>query len=108
VFVLVDLAATHPAVTLAQPDDCTRFHLQVTGARDPALLASTLAEAGAGRLVGDDAFVRVDAVRAMAAGRVGAAWQTDFDGMLDYARTKGWVDDAGEAIQAHVEWQSPV
>jgi hypothetical protein len=108
VFVLVDLAATHPAVTLAQPDDCTRFHLQVTGARDPALLASTLAEAGAGRLVGDDAFVRVDAVRALAAGRVDAAWQTDFDGMLDYARTKGWVDDAGEAIQAHVEWQSPV
>jgi hypothetical protein len=44
----------------------------------------------------------------MAAGRVGAAWQTDFDRMLDYARTKGWLDDAGDAIQAHVEWHSPV
>ena len=26
--------------------------------------------------------------------------------MLDYARTKGWIDDTGNAIQAHVEYDT--
>lgn len=103
-FVLVDLAAAPPVVTLEEPDDCARFHLQIAGGRDPATLASTLRDAGTGRLVGDDAFIRVDALCALAAGRVGEGWQVDFDRMLDYARTKGWFDDAGDAIQAHIEW----
>jgi hypothetical protein len=46
-------------------------------------------------------------VRAMAGGRVGEGWADGFDRMLDYARGKGWLDDAGDAIQAHVEWDAP-
>ncbi len=33
-------------------------------------------------------------------------WIESFAGMLDYARSKGWVSDSAGAtrIQAHVEW----
>jgi len=24
--------------------------------------------------------------------------------MLEFARSKGWLDDSGHAIKAHVEW----
>ena len=106
-YVLVDLDATPPAVTLEEPDDCTRFYVAAMGARDPAVLASALDGVVIGWLAGDDAFIRTEAVRAMAGGRVGEGWADGFDRMLDYARGKGWLDDAGDAIQAHVEWDAP-
>jgi hypothetical protein len=42
----------------------------------------------------------------MARGRVGDDWTARFDAMLDYARTKGWIDDTNNAIQAHVEYDT--
>ncbi len=106
-FVLVDLTGPQPTVTLEEPADCARFHVQATGPRDPSRLATALAQSGAGRLRGDDAFVLVDALRSMAKGRVDDEWHADFARMLDYAGSRGWLDDGGGAIQAHVEWDMP-
>jgi hypothetical protein len=41
----------------------------------------------------------------MAEGRVAPTWRDDFDRMLAYAKSKGWLQ--GDAIQAHVEWDTP-
>jgi hypothetical protein len=30
------------------------------------------------------------------------AWRADFDATMDYARSKGWVDAAGERVRAHL------
>jgi hypothetical protein len=48
-------------------------------------------------------MVEIDAVRRMAQGRVRTGWDQDFAGMLEYARSKGWLDETGTSIQAHVE-----
>jgi hypothetical protein len=104
VYVQVDLTAQPPPVTLEEPDDCTRFHLAVVGGTDPARVFGALVDAAAGRLEGDHALVTIDAVRRMAAGRVGDDWGDRFDGMLGYARSKGWIDETGNAIQAHIEY----
>jgi len=108
-YVQVDLAPTPPVVTLEEPDDVQRFHVSVVGgdraAPDSlAMVYAALVDAAAGRLEGDDAWIAVDAVRRMAHGRVGPGWDADLDGMLGYARTKGWLDENGYAIRAHVEW----
>lgn len=103
-FVQVDLSATPPVVTLEAPEDTARFHVLVSGGRDAALVYGALVDAAAGRLEGDDAWIAVDAVRRMAAGRVGDRWDADLDAMLEYARGKGWLDEAGHSIRAHVEW----
>ena len=107
--VAVDLASTPAAVALDEPDDCRRFHVAARGAAvndgaDPDGLARTLTEHGLGRLDGDDVWVQVEAVRGLAAGRVGASWESDFAAMLAFARDKGWLDASGKAIRAHVEW----
>ena len=94
-------------VTLEEPADCTRFHVQAAGPRDEAGLAAALARSGAGRMQGDDAFIVIDAVRSMAKSQVDEGWYTDFAQMLDYAAGKGWRDAGGGAIQAHVEWETP-
>ena len=107
-FVKVLVDASPPQVTLEEPADCTRFHVAaVAGADDTARLDRALRDASVGRVDGgDDARVDVDAVRRMADGRVGPGWDGDFDRMRAYARDKGWLDDAGATIAAHVEWVS--
>ena len=102
--VSVDLTTTPPGVGLDEPDDCRRFHLAAIGGADPDGLDRVLTEHEMGRLDGDDAWVQVDAVRRMAAGRVGATWESDFTAMVAFARDKGWLDPSGTAIRAHVEW----
>ena len=32
-----------------------------------------------------------------------AQWQGDFDKMLAYAASKGWMDAAGAVVKAHIE-----
>jgi hypothetical protein len=56
--------------------------------------------AGAGHV-----WVRAAAVEgwAGAAGALDDAWREGFAKMLDYARTKGWTDESGEFVQAHIE-----
>jgi hypothetical protein len=108
-FVQVDLAQTPPRVTLEEPDDTRQFHLAVRGGSggdgsDVAMVYGALVDAAAGRLEGSDAWIGVDAVRRMAAGRVDAGWDDALAAMLEYARSKGWMDDAGNAVKAHVEW----
>ena len=103
-YLQVDLREQPPVVSLEAPDDVTRFHVEVVGGADRGLVFGALVDAAAGRLEGDDAYVAVDAVRRLAAGRVEPGWDEAFAGMLGYARTKGWLDEAGNAIKAHVEW----
>jgi hypothetical protein len=101
--VVVDVdGTTEPAtVTLEAPEDCKAFSVRIRG--DRARLAGALEAAGVGRMDGDEALVGVDAVRHLAAGRVGPSWEGDFAAMLDDAEGKGWIADEGRSIRAHVE-----
>jgi hypothetical protein len=104
-FVQVDTTQMPPVVTLEEPDDTKAFHLAVVGGGgDHGLVYGALVDAAAGRLDGEHAWIAVDAVRRMAAGRTGPGWNADFDAMLDDASNKGWVDETGATIRAHVEW----
>ena len=102
--VSVDLTTTPPDVHLDEPDDFKRFHVAAHGGADADRLARVLADHDCGRLDGDDVWVQVEAVRRLAAGRVGAGWESDFAAMVEFARDKGWLDASGNAIRAHVEW----
>ena len=103
---MVDLEPDTSEVSLAEPDDCQRFHVAVQGQGHAPAVDDALQSSGTGWLDGDGgAFVRVDRVRDLAAGRVGADWPVRFAAMLDFARDKGWLSDDGGAIRAHLEWQ---
>lgn len=51
---------------------------------------------------GEHVFLNVDAVRGLAGSTATAEWVRQFEGMVAFAREKGWVDDAGR-VRAHVE-----
>jgi hypothetical protein len=103
VIITVDLTGGTAVVELAEPADYKRFSVVVSGG-DSESLGAALTGQGIGRLLpSGDAMVDIGAVRRMAEGRVPAGWEEDFAGMLRYAGSKGWLDETGTAIQAHVE-----
>jgi hypothetical protein len=88
-------------VELVDAGDCKAFHVEVRGDVD---IAAVLDESGAGSLAsdGDHALIDIGWVRGAAVG-VGPDWDHDFGAMLDFARTKGWIDEGSGAIVAHLE-----
>jgi hypothetical protein len=104
VIIDVDLTGDTARLELLEPEDCKRFHVAVRGG-DPSALAAALDAAGAGRLLpSGEALIGAAAVERMAAGRVAEGWADDFAAMLKYAGSKGWLDETGTQVQAHVEW----
>ncbi len=97
-FVRVD-ANLH--VTLEEPHDFKRFHVEIDTGID--LLVAAQALGATARIEGDKtAWVSETALRAFPGVRDDRAWQKQLGGMLAYAKKKGWIDANG-AIQAHVE-----
>lgn len=74
-----------------------QLHVELDGV-DDATAAAAIAESGLGTLDGDHAMLSIAGLRA--AGEHTEEWRTSFDGMIDYARTQGWV--SGDHVRAHV------
>ena len=95
---IVRLAAdTPPALT--DVDRLDRLHAESPGPLDE------MAEGPLCRFDGDHVWLDVAAARA--AGAVATddpAWADGFDGMIAYAASKGWLDEAGTHVRAHVEF----
>ena len=92
------------AARLVDAEDLTSFAVVLEGDGDP----SPAALAAAGVLgFGDHAWVRTDALRRLAGSIATPEWEAAFAGMLDYARTRGWVDDEHGAVRGHVERRAP-
>lgn len=84
-------------VTLAEPEDFGRFHVESRGTGD---LAAALAPHGT--VEGEHAWIRLDAVERLA-GEVDDGWRRGFREMTAYAREHGFLSEGGTAIRAHVE-----
>ena len=85
------------AATVEDVRNLRQLHVELDGVDDPAA-AAAIAESGLGTLEGDHAWLTVAGLRA--AGEQTEPWLTEFDGMIGYARSKGWV--TGDRVRAHV------
>lgn len=56
---------------------------------------------------GGHVWLHIERLKATAAATVAAdqrdEWAADFDGMIAYARSKGWASDDGTSLRAHIE-----
>jgi hypothetical protein len=85
------------AVALDDPENFRAFKL-VSATPDAAALAAALS--GIGRIDGAHAWIDETWLRAKGAD-YGAGWEAEFDTMLAFAQSKGWVENG--AIRAHIE-----
>ena len=84
---------------LVDPEDFTSFKVVLHGAGAP--LAERLAPIGVAR-VDEHFWVSVDALRELAGDAATPAWEESLGAMLEFARSRGWVDDDLGAVRAHV------
>lgn len=66
-------------------------------------VASALRGAALGDVAGDHAWLHCAELEERGAVLMDdPQWRQAFHGMLDYARSKGWMDDRGVAVRAHI------
>ena len=89
------------SVELRDADNFGAFHVETPGsgstvARIAEVLGTPIPEADG------HVWVPTQLVREKAAATTDESWNEQFDGMLGYASSKGWLSDDGAWIQAHV------
>jgi hypothetical protein len=99
------IASPDPGISteLVEADDFKHFSVVVHAHADAETLRRAVGALG--RSDGDS-FVFVDPnalVRLPGALAHDPEWHTSLDGMLEFARSKGWVDASG-MVRAHVQW----
>jgi hypothetical protein len=101
----VYLAISDDGVELNEPDKVNDLYVSYWQRLGPDTIARVLAEHDAGELLPDlnHVMIPVATLRRLAEGRVGDDWETRFAGMLDVARERGWLDESGTAVRAHLE-----
>ena len=85
-------------VSLEDADNFKAFKVVDATASEESL-RTALANADAGRLDGEHVWVSADWLRAQAGGS--PEWDKNFEGLLAYAGSTGWLDDNG-AVRAHI------
>ncbi|MET7571982.1 hypothetical protein ABZT04_26285 [Streptomyces sp. NPDC005492] len=95
----VDVGRGHCEVRDA--DDLKRLSVVVAGEAPDEEIDRTLAPL-ARLLSPTHAWVSVRELRAACAREGDAAWMRDYDAMVAFAASRGWVDDTGAHLRAHV------
>ena len=99
--VIIDLGHNPAHLDLVEPDVFDRFAVVVTGPSDSVRFQAAVSRIGLAH-GSDHVYVEPDAVKALAGERASdPQWLEQFDGMVDYARSKGWSDADG-GIRAHL------
>lgn len=92
--------------SVSEADTLTDLRV-VTAIDDPAALGDAVRAAELGRTEpGETGHVFVDIERLRSLARSGATlddWDERFDAMIAYAERKGWLNDSGSAVRAHVD-----
>jgi hypothetical protein len=94
-------------VTLEDRDNFRAFKLVVEGPVARIYDARSALD-GIAELVDETtAWVSAAALRGRPEVAQDTAWQQSFAAMIEKARPHGWIDEARQAIKAHVEWVEP-
>jgi len=98
----VEIDPTQGRAEVREADDVEHFSVRTTGAADHESLSRSLGQLGRIDDTGH-AWIDIQALRDATGRSDDAEWSSGFDAMIAYATSKGWVDQAGAAVRAHVE-----
>ncbi len=87
--------------SLLEPDVFTAFDVLAPSLSTDQVLA-VLGGHGSPSAEPDHVFVAIAAVRSMAGDAADRDWEEQFQAMIAYAASKGWLNDAGDKIMGHL------
>jgi hypothetical protein len=91
-------------VVVEDRDNFRAFKLVVEGRREDIDAVRGVLAGTAELPDADTAWISEAALRRRPEVAQDAAWQQSFGAMIEKAKPHGWIDDARQAIKAHVEW----
>jgi hypothetical protein len=94
--------AADGSVTLDRPTEFTAFDIRSADPSPSAVLAA-LGPGGSDTPEDGHVLVAVATIRELAGSVADAGWETGLATMLAYAASRGWTDESGELIKAHIE-----
>jgi hypothetical protein len=94
--------AADGSVTLDQPTEFTAFDIRSADPSPPAVTAA-LGSGGSDAPEEGHVFVAVAAIRELVGAAADESWEAGLAAMLAYARSRGWTDESGELIKAHIQ-----
>jgi hypothetical protein len=99
--VFIKISADENVARIHEAETLTAFEIRTT-----ELNASNAASIiGNGAYVGDEehVWVPINWILNNAVEQASEKWNTEFRDMVDYAKTKGWVNEEATHLQAHIE-----
>lgn len=103
-YIRVNLAMREPSLELYGTDDLERFHVEVNRPLSGATMKAAdeiLRHTKVGRIDGDRAYIRTEALVQLAGNAATEDWVVRFGQMTWYAEKQGWVSPDGE-LAAHL------
>ena len=93
--------AISDTITLEDANNFREFHVAIDGDVDAAVAAFDGRAAASER--DNHLWIDIAFVRDLAGDAADAEWQTQFDAMLAYANSKGWIDEPANRVEAHIQ-----
>jgi hypothetical protein len=101
-YLSIEGESPRPRFTVVEPEDYTRLHVSAPGVSHD-VVGELLHRNGIGRTAPDPrVWLDIAALKALAAAGDDVERTRRFDEMIAFARSKGWVDDTGSYVQAHL------
>ncbi|MCQ3809065.1 MAG: hypothetical protein KTV68_00765 [Acidimicrobiia bacterium] len=88
-------------ITLEDESNFREFHVAIDG--DVAAAVAAFGGRAAASERDNHLWIDIAFVRDLAGDAADAEWQAQFDGMLAYANSKGWIDEAANRVEAHIQ-----
>lgn len=90
-----------PRISVERRDDCRSLYVR-SRSMTYEVVAQALEAAGAGKsYVDPDLWLEISVLRSLA-NTGSTSWAEDFDAMIAFAATRGWIDDSGGFVAAHL------
>jgi hypothetical protein len=91
------------SIEVTEPQDCKRLSAIVTGNGG---LTKTLGSFGNADVDGEHLWISISQLRTVAAPAGDDGWSSQYDGMIRYATSKGWVDKSAQRVRVHIDRQA--
>ena len=88
-------------ITLEDAGNFQEFHIAIDGDVPTAVAAFAGRAAASER--DNHLWIDIAFVQELAGDTATPEWQTQFDAMLAYAATKGWIDEPANRVEAHIQ-----
>jgi hypothetical protein len=99
--VKVEVTDGSGAVRLLEEAVFTELSVAARGGLDLSRIDAALRQSGAGLMAGAQALISIAWIKSQAT--VTREWLAEFDAMLAFAESRGWLAANGTSVRAHVE-----